>query len=305
MQIQQMKYDITQCALYKCESKNRLAKLLLVSLSNLNKIITSEDNYYSFEQLKKDGTTRMIIAPREKLKFVQKRILNLLQKIIRPDWLFSGEKGKNYIDNGKYHKNSSCFLTIDIKSFYNNCNRERVYCFFTQKLLTSPDVAKILTEIIVHDFILPTGCPTSQMLAFYSYLNMFEEINYKAQEYGCLFSLYVDDMTFSKNSPFNHRRLANDVDIILRKYDHKPKYQKINYYSKKAFKLVTGTVITPLNTIVTPNNLRKKIIETFKKSTSETANNATLMTLRGQLQAAKNVDPDIFPEITRKTKKHN
>lgn len=54
--------------------------------------------------------------------------------------------------------------------------REPVYQFFLKKLQTSPDVAKILTDIVTYDSGIPTGCPTSRIIAFYAYSDMFTEI---------------------------------------------------------------------------------------------------------------------------------
>lgn len=109
------KYDITQCALYKCRTKKRLKQLLDLKIGNI-KAINNIIRYHSFEIYKKNSKEkRQITSPNKALKLVQKRILHLLQKVIRPDWLISGEKQKCYIDNGKTHLNQQYFLTVDIK----------------------------------------------------------------------------------------------------------------------------------------------------------------------------------------------
>ena len=93
MKRQHKKYDLNQCALYKCSNQRRLERLLFMekySLDKLHKLI----HYYKFFQVKKDGSPREINAPRDELKKVQKRILNLIAPIIRPDWVISGERGK-------------------------------------------------------------------------------------------------------------------------------------------------------------------------------------------------------------------
>ena len=38
------------------------------------------------------------------------------------------------------------------------------------------DIAEILTAIVTYNGTIPTGCPTSQIIAFYAYQNMFQEI---------------------------------------------------------------------------------------------------------------------------------
>lgn len=220
------KYDITQCALYKCRTRKRLEYLLRLDPGGL-KMIDGIIGYHKFEIDKKHSDEkREITAPDKTLKAIQRRILYLLQRVIRPEWLISGEKQKCYIDNGKAHLNGKYVLTIDIKKFYDNCTREPVYQFFVQKLKTSPDVAEILTNIITYNGGIPTGCPTSQIMAFYAYSDMFSEIFDLAKQHGCKFTLYVDDMTFSSKEPFSSHQLSQMIDRVLRKYGHKPKYPK-------------------------------------------------------------------------------
>ena len=299
------KYDIKQCALYKCRSKKRLELLLTLEAGDL-RLINSLIQYHKFK-IDKKGTTekRDITAPNKDLKQIQARILRLIQYIERPIWLISGEKGKCYIDNGKAHRNSNYALAVDIRKFYDNCKREPVYRFFGDFLKTSADVAKILTDIVTYDHGIPTGCPTSQLIAYYAYRAMFDEISSIAEQAGCIFTLYVDDMTFSSDVPFNYKSLANQVDIILRKYGHKPKYKKVRYYSKNDFKPITGTIVTSEHTLTVPNSLQKKIYDGFQMvkdlaDDSLTLEHASkLTTLRGQLQAAKNIQPDKFPQINQ------
>lgn len=304
------KYPIDQCALYKCRSRKRLETILAIERGDLRNI-QSAIRYCSFEIDKKDSTEKRIItAPKRTIKAIQARILTLLQRIERPEWLISGEKGKCYIDNGKAHIGSSYVLTMDIKKFYDNCRRDYVYHFFLDKMQTAPDVAKILTDIVTYNGGIPTGCPTSQLIAYYAYEDMFKQIRDCAESYGCIFTLYVDDMTFSSEDPFPQEKLSREIDIILRKYGHKPKYRKVVFYSKEKAKPITGTIVTPNHELEVPNRLQEKIYNGFQsiKKMSESEyegsdeiNHAT-QALLGQVQAAKSIDSRIFPEIERLTK---
>ena len=285
-----------------------MAKLLLIDYSvliGIQKIIS----YHSFEIAKK-GTAekRPITAPSEQLKVVQKRILRLLQPIKRRNWLISGEKGKSYIDNGKAHIIGKYALTIDIRKFYDNCIREPVYHFFTEKLMVSPDAAKLLSDIVTYNRGIPTGCPTSQIIAYYAYADMFDEIADLAVNYSCVFTLYVDDMTFSSQYSFDKDKLCLEIDRTLRKYGHKPKYKKIKYYSKNDAKPITGTIVTSDNRLDVPNGLQEKVFNRFigiKKQLSvsdasfDTEIAEEITKLRGQLQAVQNIVPNKFSEIKR------
>lgn len=301
------KYPIDQCALYKCNRRKKLESLLTIEPGGL-KDIQYAIKYRSFEIAKKHSDEkRKITAPERTLKLVQKRILSLLQRIERPSWLISGEKGKCYIDNGKAHLDSSYMLAVDIKKFYDNCHRDKVYRFFVDRMRTAPDVAKILTDIVTFDNGIPTGCPTSQLIAYYAYEEMFKQINQCAESYDCKFTLYVDDMTFSSAKPFAWEKLAQETDIILRRYGHKPKYSKVKFYSKDAAKPVTGTIVTADHLLDVPNPLQKKVYDNFQlvkglneQGSPEETIKAT-QTLLGQIQASRNIDPDRFPEISRLT----
>ena len=302
------KYDITQCALYKCRTRKRLEYLLRLDPGGL-KMIDGIIGYHKFEIDKKHSDEkREITAPDKTLKAIQRRILYLLQRVIRPEWLISGEKQKCYIDNGKAHLNWKYVLTIDIKKFYDNCTREPVYQFFVQKLKTSPDVAEILTNIITYNGGIPTGCPTSQIMAFYAYSDMFSEIFDLAKQHGCKFTLYVDDMTFSSKEPFSPHQLSQMIDRVLRKYGHKPKYPKVKYYGPSDYKPITGTVVTPEHSLAVPNGLQKTIYDAFQTvkpligvETCSEEDARQILSLKGQIQAACNIEDGKFPEIRRLT----
>lgn len=307
------KYSIDQCALYMCRSKKRLAVILQISFEEL-KTIQQEIQYHSFEIDKKDSAEkRKITAPSYSLKRIQSRLLSLIKRIERPDWLISGEIGKSYITNGEMHIQSNYMLTMDIKKFYDNCRREGVYQFFLTHLRTSSDVAKILTDIVTYEKGIPTGCPTSQLIAYYAYEEMFNRIHVCAKKYRCIFTLYVDDMCFSSVTPFLKDNLAREVDLILREYGHKPKYRKVKYYSKKDSKPVTGTVITPDHSLAAPNALQKRIVDDFRSIKSDGEDDPEKIlkesqSLLGRIQSVRNVmsvngyEKRKFSEVERLTR---
>lgn len=307
------KYDITQCALYKCSSKKRLEHLLNIEAGEM-KNIESVIKYSQFSIDKKNSDEkRKITAPQYTIKRVQKRILVLLQNIERPQWLISGEKGKSYINNGMAHVGNCYAVTIDIKKFYDNCVREPVYLFFINKMKTQPDIAKILTDIVTYDGGIPTGCPTSQLVAYYAYEDMFDEISNIADSYNCVFTLYVDDMTFSSDKPINYKRLVQDIDVVLRKYGHKPKYSKVKYYPKNKDTPITGTILNKNGELVTPNALQKSVYDKFQKIKELDPNlvienpddKKTLLSLQGQIQATRRLEENKFPEISRIVKNYS
>ena len=65
------RYDITQCALYKCRSANQIKKLLRLKDTEYNEI-TEIIGYHKFKIDKKDGVEkRDITAPNKRIKRIQ------------------------------------------------------------------------------------------------------------------------------------------------------------------------------------------------------------------------------------------
>jgi hypothetical protein len=114
-------------------------------------------------------------------------------------------------------------------------------------------------------------------------------------------------MTFSSSEPFAWQRLAREVDIILRRFGHRPKYSKVKFYSKDTAKPITGTIVTPNHDLDVPNSLQKKVYDNFQSlkvldeqgKMEEAAR--TKQKLIGQIQASRNIDDRRFPEISRIT----
>lgn len=165
------KYHFNQCVFYKLKSKSKLAKYLNLEVSQL-KQIEAMIKYRTFNHKQEGKKDRLITAPNDDLKRVQKRVLQLLSRLERPSWLISGERGKSYIDNAKMHQKSKYVLTIDIRSFYGNTIREYVYLFWRDKMMMSNDTAEILTNILTYNGTIPTGSPASQLTAYYAYQNI-------------------------------------------------------------------------------------------------------------------------------------
>lgn len=297
------RYPFDQCALYKCTTKRSLYEYLKVDSFEMHAILKTM-HYNEFTRPKKNSDElRTITAPSKALKGIQRRILSLLQRVKRPEWLMSGELGKNYITNVEFHRGNDYCLTIDISKFYDNCTREYVYCFFKNKLKCNSDVAKILTDLSTYQDGIPTGTPVSQMLAYYAYEDMFVEIYDFATLNGLKFSLYVDDMTFSSENNFNSRRVTYKIKKILNRYGHTLKTKKTHYYSKHNSKLVTGVIITSNKLLSTPNSRRKKIIDEVNTINDENFDEKKALSLLGKVSAARQIEPNIFPSIKNNVEK--
>lgn len=295
-------YEIDQSPLYKLSSKRKLATILQVEYAGL---LHSKDwiNYTVSEIEKGSGGFRTIYDPCRELKQVQRRIKNLLSRLSIPNWVFSGCKGVCHVDNGKYHERSVYFIQSDLRAFYDTCSRERVYRLFKDRFKCSSDVSALLSDLTTltledSSTVIPTGSPCAQLVAFLAYQDMFNELHNLARNHGCMFSLYVDDLTFSSKTPFSNPAVFKKSLLqIVKRYGHSLSLSKTAYRGADEAKIVTGVTITKEGVSAIPNKLRYKIVQgTAQSCASDTS---TALSTLGRISSARMIEPSAFPEAER------
>lgn len=295
-------YKIDQSPLYKLSNKRKLATILQMEYANL--LHAKEMINYTVSEIEKgSGGFRTIYNPCRELKQVQRRIKNLLSRISIPSWVFSGRKGFCHVDNGKYHEHSIYFIQSDLHAFYDSCSREPVYRLFKHRFKCSSDVSALLSDLTTLTLedgstVIPTGSPCAQLVAFFAFQDMFNELHDLACNHGCKFSLYVDDLTFSSKTPFNNPAVFKKKLLqIVKRYGHSLSLSKTAYRGADETKIVTGVAITKEGVSAIPNKLRYKIVQgTAQSGTGDTS---TALSTLGRINSARMVEPSSFPEAER------
>lgn len=286
-------YALEQSPLYRLRNRRKLATLL--KLDERYFCQEHEYTYHEFSRPKSNGDgMRKFTVPSEELKIIQKQISRLMSRIETPDWVMSGKKSCSYITNAKFHLEYPFIKTMDISKFYDSAQRAKIYDMFLKHFQMEHDIAWLMTELVTYNGCLPTGSPSSQLIVYWAYSSMFGEIKNISEQYGCLFSLYVDDMTFSSNKSISGK-LREDVSVILRKNNLKAKAKKDHYYQARDFKIVTGVGMRNGNMIV-PNDKRKAIILLYSECRKHN-NIKEIEKLNGTLCSLRQIEPNIFPEI--------
>ncbi|OQA48656.1 MAG: Reverse transcriptase (RNA-dependent DNA polymerase) [Firmicutes bacterium ADurb.Bin300] len=307
------------CPLYGLKSKKRLKYLLKIKNSKMLSqahIAKHVEPYIDIQ-----GRPRLIEPPSVELKAIQKRIKNLLSKIIVPDNVFSGIKGRSYVDNARMHSNGLRYLfKVDLTAFFPSITRETVYTFFREDLHCSSDVAEALTNLTTIDiqkskaknineiycFLdakqvnvinhLISGAPTSQILSYLVNHKMFDELQLLSDKNKITMSVYVDDITFSSEFRISHM-FREKVYQIIKKYNYKISKKKVKGYSKLYPKLITGVIIDANGNLVIKNTLRRKIILEFRKLMEDPADDESRQRLRGLATAARQINKAAYPFI--------
>lgn len=192
------RYNLNQSALYKVNSKKRLAAILQTSVLALKGMSKKADaSYRRWEEPKSNGTMRQIEDPYPPLKKLHRRISWLLSGIEPPDFLMCPVKGRSYLTNATTHKDATFTITLDIQNYFASTTSRRIYWFFHSVMLCSEDVAGLLARICTVDGHLPTGSPVSPILAYYAHSDMWQDVNELAIQAGWKQTTYMDDLTVS------------------------------------------------------------------------------------------------------------
>ena len=315
-----LKYD--GCSLYSLTSKKMLKYLLGIknnALLKQNYVASLVEPY-----INQVGKPRLIEPPRVELKIIQRKIKNMLGKIAVPDNIFSGVKGRSYVDNAAFHAgvNLRYLFKVDLSTFFPSIRRETVYRFFKEDLLCAPDVATILTNFTtidlsrskaqninaIYQFLesknvkcrnhLLSGAPTSQILSYLVNHKMFDEMQALSDNNDVIMTVYVDDITFS--STYNiARKFRMRIYKIIKKYEYKIAINKVKSYSKLYPKLVTGVIIDSSGRLTIKNSLRKKIVDEYDHFKNHPNDIISHRRLKGLVTAARQVEKNVYPSIYR------
>ncbi|HGJ5898325.1 retron Ec67 family RNA-directed DNA polymerase/endonuclease [Arsenophonus apicola] len=209
-------------ALKNASSRNDLAKLLNVNVIFLTNILykVGTDNQYKQFSIPKRGTgIRVISAPNDKLKDLQRRIANLLidcrqelfnSKKIKNNFSFGFEKDKSIISNASRHKGKRIILNLDLRDFFGSFNFGRVRGYFisNRDFKLTPVVATTLAQAACYKGVLPQGSPCSPVITNFICNIMDMRLAKLAKELGCTYTRYADDITFSTNKKIFPEELA-------------------------------------------------------------------------------------------------
>ncbi|TCV26933.1 MULTISPECIES: retron Ec67 family RNA-directed DNA polymerase/endonuclease [Vibrio] len=202
--------------LKKCSSRNDLSILLDVKPSILSYVLFVESDaskYQEFTISKKTGGERLIKAPNDRLKEIQKSLSDLLlgciddinkEKNISNTLSHGFVKEKSIITNAEMHKKSKNILNIDLGNFFDSFNFGRVRGFFIKNnnFLLDPNVATAVAQIACHNNSLPQGSPCSPVITNLITHSLDISLAKLAKKNSCRYTRYADDITFStrKNS---------------------------------------------------------------------------------------------------------
>lgn len=284
------RYELENSPLFRLSNKKKLADLLRVGLPAITNLEKSglATQYNSFIDKK---SRRHITEPVGDLAKVHRQLLKLFVRFSPPDYVHSAVKKRSYKTNAFAHRHGNSVLKIDIKKFFQSVKFDCIHDFFLRRLQCAPDIATILAKLCVvktekYGVHLPTGSCISPVLSFLANQPLFDRISQLSDLCGCVFTLYIDDITISGQKA--NADLLNLVAIEIFKRGYR--YHKINI-SNSENALITGLIVRD-GRLHLPHERAKKIRDLIKLlGISAGAKDKILASLVGRLSEAEQIEP--------------
>ncbi|MES2066542.1 MAG: reverse transcriptase domain-containing protein [Pseudomonadota bacterium] len=203
--------------LYFIKTRADLASEIGVPLPLLTKraFEMNQSHLYSERSIRKrSGGERKISAPFWPMANIQRRLLALLEEIYRPSSRVMGfVKERGIRSNAQFHVGKRLIMNIDIANFFGTIHAGRV----RRRLMAKPysltdDVATTIAKLCTLDDVLPTGAPTSPILANIVTSSLDGVLTEFARQNGCFYTRYADDITFSTNRRVFPKALVRRAD---------------------------------------------------------------------------------------------
>jgi RNA-directed DNA polymerase len=189
--------------------------------------LAEDAKYHTFEIPKKSGGTRVVRAPVEPLKSIQRALSDLLYacsaeiSATRPLRTLSHgfSPARSIVTNAKQHRKRRYVLNLDLQNFFPSFNFGRVRGYFIKNndFQLNERVATVLAQIACCSDGLPQGSPCSPVISnLIAHVLDIRLVKF-ARSTKCTYSRYADDITFSTNQKEFPRTLANleDTDWAL------------------------------------------------------------------------------------------
>jgi RNA-directed DNA polymerase len=190
---------------------------------------------------------RWIDHPVDPLKAIQSRIQErLLSRLILPEHLLGGVRGKSIVHNARLHLGARYLVTIDIKNFFPSVRPAQVRNVFRKILNCSPDVSHLLTGLTTCRGRLPQGAPTSPLLANLVLSSFDGEIRNVCEKNRICYSTWIDDLAFSGDSAAN---VVGPVIGLLMEAGFRVSHQKVRRMGPGERKILNNLVLGKFVTV--------------------------------------------------------
>ena len=280
-------------------SLSHLAAYIGIETSLIRQILHNRKYHYRhFELQKKDGSTRVICAPRTYLKVIQWWMLdNVFQRVPLSGSLHGFIRGRSYITNAETHKDANHLLCIDLDAYFPSISVDRVANVF-QRMGYKVEISTALAQLITYNGSLPQGSPCSPYIANIVFSDADRELEELCLGRGYRYTRYADDITISAEDFIPEEFLAT-VRKIVAANGFRLNPRKTRFAGRGDRMEVTGLVVNSTPSL--PREWRYRAKAVFHQAIKNPENYRwRLAELQGLFGALRATDPQEEKTITRK-----
>mgnify|MGYP002711157072 CR=1 FL=1 len=294
IQIEARKENEKQLNLFGISTLPELAEILDSPVRSL--IDASQKGYRSY-YVQGKTKKRLIEEPNAILKLLLKNLKEILFDTFDcPEYNKCWSGGNNYL-NAQAHVGQHAYVTTDISSFFTNSKACYVRKFFKEKLKISGEALDILVQMCTYKGHIPTGAPTSSILAFLAHKDLFDEISEYMSKRDITFTLYVDDITLSAKHGISGTEIKF-IKYVLKRHKLKIKPEKTKFFSyKKA--MITGFYLAQGGKISVPDSVGYKVVSLLREKPLEDMNKKELRRVIGLINYCQTADKRSFSATKR------
>lgn len=228
-----------------------------------------DKSYRRFEIKKKSGGVRVIYAPNQGLKVIQRCLALIFAEVFPVSDLATGfVKGKSVVDNAGYHLQQHYVFNLDLKDFFPGIDQARIWGrlqqapFFFDRATGRLALANVLAKLCCFELevermdesgkmamvmrnVLPQGAPTSPVLSNLICERLDRRLNGVAKRFGARYSRYADDLTFSSlhNLYQSGSKFMLEVERVIAEQNFVINSKKTRVQGKGYRQEVTGLVV--------------------------------------------------------------
>lgn len=164
--------------------------------------------YRQFEIQRRDGSPRVIHAPIQPLKEIQRKLARKIEYEV-PDLVHGFVPERSPLSNARVHRKHEWVLRIDLADFFPSINFGRVRgLFLAYPFEYGPDAATMIAQTCCFDGVLPQGAPTSPLISNLICRSLDRDLERLAAKERCAVSRYADDLCLSSDQGYFPHHLA-------------------------------------------------------------------------------------------------
>jgi RNA-directed DNA polymerase len=150
---------------------------------------------------KRSGGTRELRIPNPGLAILQAKLLECLILVFEPKVCVQGfVRGRSIKSHADLHCGRKWVLKVDLADYFGTINFGRVRgMFMSGPIGARQEAATVLAQLCCWENQLPQGAPTSPVVSNLVTRSLDLAMRRVAKRFGCFYSRYADDLTFSTN----------------------------------------------------------------------------------------------------------